>query len=113
MKQIMSEDERRLKAIESYFDAYEEYRQLDNVCHHLYADVYGNTLIEIYRCDGARGGELVLRVKRKEEDLEGVAADIATYEWAADFLQGMIKQKREALEQTVPEVEFGAGKTVS
>lgn len=88
----ISEDERRLKAIEAYFQAYEEYRQLDNVRHHLSADVYGNALIEIHRYNGELRGELVLRVKRKDEDLEGVSAETAAYEWAADSLQDMIKK---------------------
>ncbi len=88
----MTEDERRHTAIKAYFQAYEEYRQLDNVRHHLYADVYGNALIEIHRYYGERRGELVLRVKRKDEDLEGVSAETAAYEWAADSLQDMIKK---------------------
>lgn len=36
----ISEDVRRHMAIEAYFEAYEEYKQLDNVQHHIYADVY-------------------------------------------------------------------------
>ncbi len=92
--QEMSEDERRSKALDAYYEAYEEYRQLDNVRHHLYSDVYGNALIEIHRYNGERRGELVLRVKRKEEDLDGVAADTSAYEWAANSLWDMIHKKR-------------------
>lgn len=92
--QEISEDERRRKAVYAYYGAYEEYRQLNNVRHHLYVDVYGNALIEIHRYDGELKGELILRVRRREEDIEGVSAETAAYEWATDSLQDMIKKRR-------------------
>lgn len=109
----ISEDVRRHMAIEAYFEAYEEYKQLDNVQHHIYADVYGNAMIEIHRYYGERKGELVVRVKREDEDMDEVSAEVSAYEWMANCLKDMIRRKREALEHAESDKRYSAGKAVS
>lgn len=93
MGQEMTTDERRSRAINEYFRAYEEYKELDEVRQHICVEMSGDTVIEIRRQHGGTEGTFVLRVKRKEEDCEGVSAETSAYEWAAGCLQDRIREK--------------------
>lgn len=94
-RQEMTADERRRRAISEYFRAYGEYKELDEVRHHICVEMSGDTLIEIRRLYSGMEGNFVLRVKRKEEDCEGVSAETTAYEWAAGCLKDMIRERLE------------------
>lgn len=95
----MTADERRSKAIEAYYKAYREYKQLDTVREHMRVEMSGDALIEIHRYYGDRKGERILRVTHEEVEGAEVSAEVAAYEQAADQLINMIKGRRESLEQ--------------
>ncbi len=95
----MTADERRSKAIEAYYKAYREYKQLDTVREHMRVEMSGDALIEIHRYYGDRKGERVLRVTQEETEGAEVSAEVAAYEQATDQLISMIKGRRESLEQ--------------
>lgn len=87
----MTADERRQKAIYNFFDAYREYKQLDNVRCHTCTEISGDTLIEIHRYYGDRKGELILRVMQEENE----GAEVTAYEQAANQLAALIGSRRE------------------
>lgn len=95
----MTAEERRREAIERYYKAYREYKQMDSVREHTRIEMSGNALIEIHRYYGERKGRLILRVTEDEDEQVEVSAEVAAYEKAADYLISMIKNKREILEE--------------
>ena len=97
MQQVRPEEVRQ--AIAEYYEAYREYKQLDNVRAHICVEMSGNTLIEIHRYYGDRKGELILRVTREETEGEGKSAEVAAYEQATEQLLSMIKGRHESLEK--------------
>ncbi len=88
----MTEDERRATALHSFYEAYRELQRYDNLRLHTHASIYpkDDALIEIYRYQGDRKGERVLKVTQEDE--------VDAYEQAADQVRSMlqqIKQKEE------------------
>lgn len=91
----MTADKRRQKAIYNFFDAYREYKQLDNVRCHTCTELSGDTLIEIHRYYGDRKGELILRVTQEENEGAEVSAEVTAYEQAAHQLAFLIESRSE------------------
>lgn len=91
----MTVDERRQKAIYNFFDAYREYKQLDNVRCHTCTEISGDTLIEIHRYYGERKGECILRITQEEGEGAEVSAEVTAYEQAANELAALIESRRE------------------
>lgn len=88
----MTEDERRKIALNNFYETYRELQRYDNLRLHTHASVYpkDDALIEIYRYQGDRKGERVLKVTQEDE--------VDAYEQAADQVRSMlqqIKQKEE------------------
>ena len=82
----MTEDERRGTALHSFYEAYRELQRYDNLRLHTHASIYpkDDALIEIYRYQGDRKGERVLKVTQEDE--------VYSYEQAADHVRSMLKQ---------------------
>lgn len=92
-------EERRRRAIHEYYRAYKAYKELDTVLAHTRVEMSGDTLIEIYRYQGPRKSERILRVTQKEEENAEVPAEVLAYERAAEQLKHMAKSRLESSEK--------------
>lgn len=83
----MTEDERRTAALHSFYEAYRELQQYDNLRLHTHSSIYekDDALIEIYRYQGEKKGERILKVTQEDE------AD--AYEQAADQVKGLLLER--------------------
>lgn len=89
----MTEDERRTAALHSFYEAYRELQQYDNLRLHTHSSIYekDDTLIEIYRYQGEKKGERILKVTQEDE------AD--AYEQAADQVKGLLERAKNETER--------------
>lgn len=89
----MTEDERRTAALHSFYEAYRELQQYDNLRLHTHNSIYekDDALIEIYRYQGEKKGERILKVTQEDE------AD--AYEQAADQVKGLLEQAKNETER--------------
>lgn len=89
----MTEDERRTAALHSFYEAYRELQQYDNLRLHTYSSIYekDDALIEIYRYQGEKKGERILKVTQEDE------AD--AYEQAADQVKGLLERAKNETER--------------
>ena len=89
----MTEDERRTAALHSFYEAYRELQQYDNLRLHTHSSIYekGDALIEIYRYQGEKKGERILKVTQEEE------AD--AYEQAADQVKCLLEKAKNETER--------------
>lgn len=89
----MTEDERRTAALHSFYEAYRELQQYDNLRLHTHSSIYekDDALIKIYRYQGEKKGERILKVTQEDE------AD--AYEQAADQVKGLLEQAKNKTER--------------
>jgi hypothetical protein len=89
----MTEDERRTAALHSFYEAYRELQQYDNLRLHTHSSIYekDDALIEIYRYQGEKKGERILKVTQEDE------AD--AYEQAADQVKGLLERAKNETER--------------
>ena len=89
----MTEDERRTAALHSFYEAYRELQQYDNLRLHTHSRIYekDDALIEIYRYQGEKKGERILKVTQEDE------AD--AYERAADQVKGLLERAKNETER--------------
>lgn len=80
----MTEGERRNAALDKFYKVYRELQKYDNLRLHTRESVYEDTLIEIYRYNGDKRGERVLRVTQEDT--------AAAYEQAAEQAENMLLQ---------------------
>ena len=77
----MTEDERRTAALHSFYEAYRELQQYDNLRLHTHSSIYekDDALIEIYRYQGEKKGERILKVTQEDEEiLRAASAEVDT-----------------------------------
>ena len=83
----MNEEARRTAAINKFYDAYRELQKYDTLRLYTHESIYDDAVVEVYRYQGGKKGDRVLRVAR---------ADVAeAYELAADQVENMLKQIRQ------------------
>lgn len=89
----MADDERRTAALHNFYTLYRELQQYDNLRLHTHSSIYekNDTLIEIYRYQGEKKGERILKVTQEDE------AD--AYEQAADQVKGLLERAKNETER--------------
>ena len=89
----MTEDERRTAALHSFYEAYRELQQYDNLRLYTHSSIYekDDALIEVYRYQGEKKGERILKVTQEDE------AD--AYEQAADQVKGLLERAKNETER--------------
>lgn len=91
----MTEDERRTAALHSFYEAYRELQQYDNLRLHTHSSIYekDDALIEIYRYQGEKKGERILILKATKED------EADAYEQAADKVEDLLERAKNETER--------------
>ena len=89
----MADDERRTAALHNFYTLYRELQQYDSLRLHTHSSIYekDDALIEIYRYQGEKKGERILKVTHEDE------AD--AYEQAADQVKGLLEQAKNKTER--------------
>lgn len=89
----MTEDERRTAALHSFYEAYRELQQYDNLRLHTHSSIYekDDALIEVYRYQGEKKGKCVLKVTQEDET--------DAYERAADQVRSLLERARNEIEE--------------
>lgn len=89
----MTEDERRTAALHNFYTLYRELQQYDNLRPHTHSSIYekDDALIEIYRYQGEKKGERILKVTQEDE------AD--AYEQAADQVKDLLERAKNETER--------------
>lgn len=89
----MIEEDRRTTAMRSFYTLYRELQKYDNLRLHTNSSIYekDDALIEIYRYQGEKKGERILKVTQEDE------AD--AYEQAADQVKGLLERAKNETER--------------